>query len=149
MGRGGRICVAPWPCHSPAHQNTSIFPLVTAQNMRLSFQPVSSAWDTANPNTWEAEEAGSLFCPRRTELGCQCCLWQDSAGALGVIREPQFCSANRDAAPCAMMQGVFCSSSGRTLQREVSAVNTGSCWPGLPFEQDSNVLCFSLFSLLF
>lgn len=106
-GRGRRSSVAPWPCCSPAHQNTSIFPLATAQNMRFSCRPVLSAWGTANPNTLEAEEAGSLLCPRRTDLGCQCCPWQDSAGALGVIREPQLSCANRAAAPRAMIQGVF------------------------------------------
>lgn len=99
VGRGGRISVAPWPCSSPAHQNTPISPLVTAQNVRLGCGPVPSAWDAANPSAAEAEAAGSLLCPRRTDLGCQCCPWQDSAGALGVIREPQLSCANRAAPP--------------------------------------------------
>lgn len=59
--------------------------------------------DTANPNTLEAEQAGSLLFLRRTDLGCQCCAWQDSTGALGVIREPQFSCANKAAAPWAMI----------------------------------------------
>lgn len=106
-GQRGRISVAPQPCCSPAHQNTSIFPLVTAQNRRFSRRPMLSAWDTANPNTLEAEEAGNLLCLRRTDLGCQCCRRQDSAGALGVIGESQFSCANRAAAPQVMIREAF------------------------------------------
>lgn len=130
-----RISVAPWPRYTPAHQNTPIFPLLTAQDMRFSCGPVPSARDTANPNAVEAEEAGNLLCPRRTGLGFQCCPWQDSSGALGVIREPQLSCANRAAAPRALIRGVLLFLPWKDTAEGISAVNTGRDWPGLPFEQ--------------